>query len=507
MTARTRGRAAGSTTSIRATACRSSWSRSTPSAWPSAADVALVSYPHGAAAEVVAALRERGPARRRPVGRLPARATRRCTSAGTGRTARPTLLGEAVFGLTELHRDEIAARDAGRQPRLLLDRRDPGARAARARGADRGRGRRRQERRVRRRPRGDRHARTSSRWTRTSTPYARRRAPPRARDRPGAGCARLRRARHLHAAPAAARPGPARELLRDADARRSTPTSWRRCSRTPTAASRSSSWPPSRPGVRDVRDTNLCRIHATALAGRARARVRRDRQPLEGRRRPGGAEPERDARRSTRRRACGERPERRAFFRSRWVDAPAGVAELDPGALPARLPRGRGRLRDQALAAAATSGVARLRRRRRHLGRAVHAQRARRGAVDGLARAPTSARLRAVVVNSGNANVGDGEQGLAVARGDGRRGRGRAWASSAARVGVASTGVIGVAARRGRRARRRSSARPAELSPTAAEPLLGGDHDHRPLAQAREPRGAALGRARCGSARRRRARG
>ena len=32
---------------------------------------------------------------------------------------------------------------------------------------------------------------------------------------------------------------------------------------TPTRSSRSSSWPTCPPGVRDVRDTNLCRIHAT----------------------------------------------------------------------------------------------------------------------------------------------------------------------------------------------------------------------------------------------------
>ena len=56
------------------------------------------------------------------------------------------------------------------------------------------------------------------------------------------------------------------------------------------------------PGVRDVRDTNLCRIHATG-GERDGDGVRRDRQPLEGRRGPGGAGPQPDARATTRRRA------------------------------------------------------------------------------------------------------------------------------------------------------------------------------------------------------------
>ena len=50
------------------------------------------------------------------------------------------------------------------------------------------------------------------------------------------------------------------------------------------------------PGVRDVRDTNICRIHVTRSADGRVLVLRRDRQPLEGRRRPGGPEPERDAR-------------------------------------------------------------------------------------------------------------------------------------------------------------------------------------------------------------------
>ena len=130
-------------------------------------DVALVSYPHGAARRGGRRAARRGPASRRPVGRLPPARPRRATSAGTGRTARPSCVGEAVFGLTELHRDEIAARDLVANPGcystaaiLALA---PLARAGLIADAvvDA------QERGVRRRPRGDRDARTSSPWTRT----------------------------------------------------------------------------------------------------------------------------------------------------------------------------------------------------------------------------------------------------------------------------------------------------------------------------------------------------
>ena len=118
--------AGGSTTSTRATACRSSSSPSTPSGWrrrptsrSSATRTALRPRwsPSCAAAEC-------GWSTCRPTSGSP---TGRPTSAGTGRTARPSCVGEAVFGLTELHRDEIAAAAPGREPGLLLDRRDPGA--------------------------------------------------------------------------------------------------------------------------------------------------------------------------------------------------------------------------------------------------------------------------------------------------------------------------------------------------------------------------------------------
>ena len=74
----------------------------------SAADVALVSYPHGAAAEAVAALRARG---MRVVDlsadfRL---ADPVLHERWYGPRGAPGLVDEAVFGLTELHRGEVAA--------------------------------------------------------------------------------------------------------------------------------------------------------------------------------------------------------------------------------------------------------------------------------------------------------------------------------------------------------------------------------------------------------------
>src|SRR5205085_11445455 len=75
---------------------------------------------------------------------------------------------------------------------------------------------------------------------------------------------------------------------------------------------------------------------------RARPRLRCDRQSLEGRRRPGRAGPEpdagaaRDRRARGRRRLAGARSavSNGSFFRSRWVDKPANVTELEPTALP-----------------------------------------------------------------------------------------------------------------------------------------------------------------------------
>jgi N-acetyl-gamma-glutamyl-phosphate reductase len=78
-------------------------------------DVALVSHPHGAAAPVVAALRERGlrvvdlsaDFRLRDLGRY---------SEWYGEHGAPALLDEAVYGLTELHRRELGGADLVANP-------------------------------------------------------------------------------------------------------------------------------------------------------------------------------------------------------------------------------------------------------------------------------------------------------------------------------------------------------------------------------------------------------
>ena len=79
------------------------------------ADVALVGYPHGAAAVVVAELRERG---MRVVDlsadfRL---RDRELHERWYGPHGAPALQGEAVFGLTELHREAIAGADLVANP-------------------------------------------------------------------------------------------------------------------------------------------------------------------------------------------------------------------------------------------------------------------------------------------------------------------------------------------------------------------------------------------------------
>jgi N-acetyl-gamma-glutamyl-phosphate reductase len=78
-------------------------------------DAAVVAYPHGAAAPVVAELRERG------VRVIDLSADFRLHSQGVyeewyGSHAAPGLIGDAVYGLPELHRDEIAGADLVANP-------------------------------------------------------------------------------------------------------------------------------------------------------------------------------------------------------------------------------------------------------------------------------------------------------------------------------------------------------------------------------------------------------
>jgi glutamate N-acetyltransferase/amino-acid N-acetyltransferase len=128
------------------------------------------------------------------------------------------------------------------------------------------------------------------------------------------------------------------------------------------------------------------------------------------------------------------------FFRSRWVTAPDGVTELDPDELPAGF-----RAAGVACGIKASGDL--------DVGMVVcdedKATSAARFTRNALVAAPVTVsrraelgRLRAVVVNSGVANVSDGERGLSVAEAmvkEGAEGIG----VDAASVGVASTGVIG----------------------------------------------------------------
>ena len=74
-------------------------------------DAALVAYPHGAAAPLVADAAPPGRARGRPVGRLSPPRPRCATSRWYGAHGAPELLGGAAYGLPELHRDEVAGAD------------------------------------------------------------------------------------------------------------------------------------------------------------------------------------------------------------------------------------------------------------------------------------------------------------------------------------------------------------------------------------------------------------
>jgi glutamate N-acetyltransferase/amino-acid N-acetyltransferase len=127
------------------------------------------------------------------------------------------------------------------------------------------------------------------------------------------------------------------------------------------------------------------------------------------------------------------------FFRSRWVEPPAHVRELDPAGLPAgfRAAGAAAGLKPSGLDvgllvsdAQDTVSAGRL------------TTNARVGAPVVVSRASALDRLRAVLANSGGSNTGDGERGIETARAS------QALAAELVgtepeRVGLASTGVIG----------------------------------------------------------------
>jgi glutamate N-acetyltransferase/amino-acid N-acetyltransferase len=129
------------------------------------------------------------------------------------------------------------------------------------------------------------------------------------------------------------------------------------------------------------------------------------------------------------------------FFRSRWVDRPSGVEERSPDELPAGF-RAAG-----VACGIKSSGALDLGLLVCDSDEAVSAARFTRNALVAapvtVSRRSDPSRFRAVVVNSGNANVSDGRRGLAVAQSMSEA-AGAGLSLEPDRVGVASTGVIGV---------------------------------------------------------------
>ena len=127
-----------------------------------------------------------------------------------------------------------------------------------------------------------------------------------------------------------------------------------------------------------------------------------------------------------------------SFFRSRWVDAPAHAIELDPSALPAGY-----------RAAGVAAGikpegldVGVLVSDEPSVSAARFCTNALVGAPVAVSQAARTTELRAIVASSGNANVSDGERGLATAR-LGQQAAADALGIDPAQVGIAATGVIG----------------------------------------------------------------
>ena len=128
-----------------------------------------------------------------------------------------------------------------------------------------------------------------------------------------------------------------------------------------------------------------------------------------------------------------------AFFRSRWVQRPAHVTELEPTRLPAgfRAAGVAAGLKPEGL----DVGVL-VSDRAETVSAARFTTNARVGAPVTVSREADVGRLRAVVANSGGSNTGDGERGLQTARAT-QQVAAELLRVEPGQVGVASTGVIG----------------------------------------------------------------
>ena len=209
--------------------------------------------------------------------------------------------------------------------------------------------------------------------------------------------------------------------------------------RAATRTSGSSSWWTPRPGVADVRETNFCRIHVAldAEGGRAMAFAAIDNlwkgaagQAVQNLNLMLGLE-ESEGLDEPR----GRRPH--GFFRSRWVEAPEGVEELDPARLApgfragARALRAQGRRRDGRRGPRLRRRTTSPRRSCSH-GTLPRPRRCESAATTSIT--TQSARSRST---PGNANAATGEPGyrdaLAMQRGGGRCARGRCRGPSPSR--------------------------------------------------------------------------
>lgn len=132
-------------------------------------------------------------------------------------------------------------------------------------------------------------------------------------------------------------------------------------------------------------------------------------------------------------------PAGQGFFRSRWVERPEHVTEIDPTALPAGF-------RAAGVAAGIKPDGLDVGLLANDGPESSSAARFTRSAVVGapvqVSREADADRLRAVVVSSGNANVADGARGIETARAAQRRAADLLGLADE-EVGVAATGIIG----------------------------------------------------------------
>jgi glutamate N-acetyltransferase/amino-acid N-acetyltransferase len=127
------------------------------------------------------------------------------------------------------------------------------------------------------------------------------------------------------------------------------------------------------------------------------------------------------------------------FFRSRWVEAPAHVRELDPGTLPAGF-RAAGVAAGLKHPAGLDVGVL-VSDSPDTTSAARFTTNSRRGAPVIVSSEAALDRLRAIVANSGGSNTGDGERGIKTARAT-QLAAAEELGIEPEQVGLASTGVI-----------------------------------------------------------------